>query len=30
MAPEIHEEKAYKGDAVDIFAAGIVLFILKS
>ena len=30
MAPEIHEERAYKGDAVDIFACGLILFILKS
>jgi serine/threonine protein kinase len=30
MAPEIHEEKAYDGASVDLFAAGIILFIMKS
>ncbi len=28
MAPEIKEGKQYKGDKVDIFSAGVVLFIL--
>ena len=27
MAPEIHRRKPYNGDKVDIFAAGIILFI---
>ena len=26
MAPELHLEKAYKGEIVDLFAAGIILF----
>ena len=30
MAPEIHEYKNYYGAQVDLFAAGIVLFIFKS
>ena len=30
MAPEIHEEKYYNGAAVDVFACGLILFILKS
>jgi serine/threonine protein kinase len=28
MAPEIHEKQPYSGEAVDIFAAGIILFIM--
>jgi len=28
MAPEIHNRKPYKGEEVDLFAAGIILFIL--
>lgn len=28
MAPEIVEQKAYKGEKVDIFSAGVILFIL--
>lgn len=28
MAPEIHERKPYKGVNVDIFSAGIILFII--
>jgi len=27
MAPEIHKREPYQGDQVDIFAAGIILFI---
>lgn len=30
MAPEIHENRPYKGEAVDVFASGVILFILKS
>jgi len=30
MAPEIHDEKPYSGAAVDIFAAGMILFIMYS
>ena len=30
MAPEINEKKAYKGESVDLFAAGIILFIMLS
>ena len=30
MAPEIQEEKPYKGEVVDIFAAMIILFIMVS
>jgi serine/threonine protein kinase len=28
MAPEIHLEQRYKGTQVDIFACGIILFIM--
>jgi len=28
MAPEIHLGKPYKGEHVDLFAAGIILFIM--
>lgn len=28
MAPEINEDKAYKGEEVDLFAAAIILFIM--
>jgi serine/threonine protein kinase len=28
MAPEIHERKTYSGEKVDIFALGIILFIM--
>ena len=28
MAPEIHEGKPYSGEAVDIFAMGVILFIM--
>lgn len=28
MAPEIHEHKPYKGEAIDLFALGIILFIM--
>ena len=28
MAPEIHEEKPYQGAQVDLFALGIILFIM--
>lgn len=30
MAPEIHEKKTYNGEKVDLFALGIILFILMS
>ena len=30
MAPEIHEKKPYEGAVVDIFACGVILFIMKS
>lgn len=30
MAPEIHEKKTYSGEKVDLFALGIILFILMS
>ena len=30
MAPEIHEDKPYKGEAVDLFASAIILFIMVS
>lgn len=30
MAPEIHARRPYSGEAVDIFAAGIILFIMYS
>lgn len=30
MAPEIHEKKSYSGEAVDIFALGIILFIMMA
>lgn len=30
MAPEIHAQKPYKGAEVDLFAAGIILFIVIS
>ena len=30
MAPEIHEKRPYEGKQIDIFAAGIILFIMKS
>lgn len=28
MAPEIHENKPYKGSTTDIFAMGVILFVL--
>lgn len=28
MAPEIHMKKAYSGESVDLFACGIILFIM--
>lgn len=28
MAPEILEQRPYRGTAVDIFAAGVILFIM--
>jgi len=28
MAPEIHLRKPYNGEAVDVFASGIILFIM--
>lgn len=28
MAPEIHENKPYKGSTTDIFAMGVLLFVL--
>jgi len=28
MAPEIHDGKPYSGEAVDIFAMGVILFIM--
>lgn len=30
MAPEIHADKPYKGEAVDLFASAIILFIMVS
>lgn len=30
MAPEIHEKRTYNGEKVDLFALGIILFILMS
>ena len=30
MAPELHERKPYTGESVDLFAAGIILFIMLS
>mmetsp|Transcript_86305 Transcript_86305/g.118994 ORF Transcript_86305/g.118994 Transcript_86305/m.118994 type:complete len:95 (+) Transcript_86305:417-701(+) len=30
MAPEIHNGEAYRGQEVDLFAAGILLFIMKA
>lgn len=30
MAPEIHQRKPYRGNEVDLFAAGIILFIMMS
>ena len=30
MAPEIHELKGYNGIKIDLFAAGIILFIMKA
>ena len=30
MAPEIHEGKPYEGAKIDIFAAGLILFIMVS
>ena len=30
MAPEILEKKKYRGDSVDIFSSGVVLFMLVS
>jgi serine/threonine protein kinase len=28
MAPEIHENKPYKGSTTDIFAVGVILFVM--
>jgi len=28
MAPEIHLEKPYQGSQVDVFAAGIIIFVM--
>lgn len=30
MAPEIHEKKPYSGPSVDLFASGIILFIMAT
>ena len=30
MAPEIHEYKGYNGVKIDLFAAGVLLFTMKS
>ena len=30
MAPEIHNEEPYEGAVVDLFAAGVILFIMRS
>ena len=30
MAPEIHEHKEYDGKTIDLFALGVILFIMKS
>lgn len=30
MAPEIHANRPYNGSMIDIFACGIILFIMKS
>mmetsp|Transcript_18745 Transcript_18745/g.8737 ORF Transcript_18745/g.8737 Transcript_18745/m.8737 type:complete len:93 (+) Transcript_18745:391-669(+) len=30
MAPEIHEKKVYSGASVDLFAAGVILFIMMT
>jgi serine/threonine protein kinase len=30
MAPEIHEKKTYDGERVDVFALGIILFIMMA
>jgi serine/threonine protein kinase len=30
MAPELNEKKPYKAAAVDVFAAGVILFIMVS
>lgn len=30
MAPELNERKPYKAEKVDTFAAGVVLFIMRS
>ena len=28
MAPEIHDKKSYQGPVIDLFAAGVILFIM--
>ncbi len=30
MAPEIHESKPYKGSTTDIFAMGVILFVMAT
>jgi serine/threonine protein kinase len=30
MSPEINERRPYKGDEVDLFALGVILFILRA
>lgn len=30
MAPEIHAREPYKGEQVDVFSSGVVLFIMVS
>lgn len=30
MAPEIHAKMRYNGNSIDVFAAGIILFIMQS
>lgn len=30
MAPEIHQKQPYQGEVVDLFAVGIILFIIKA
>jgi len=30
MAPEIHEKRPYDGERVDVFALGVILFIMMT
>lgn len=30
MAPELNEEEAYNGEAVDLFAAAVILFVMRA